>query len=286
MTRAVSLLYHDVVEGGRFDASGRPGNTARRYKLTLPLFEAHLLAIAQHARVRPTTVLEGMVPEGAALDGTAIETIPRARGASGASVFLTFDDGGSSAYTHVAGRLEELGWHGHFFVTTGEIGAPGFLTPDQIRELHVRGHVVGSHSCSHPERMTHLEWPELVKEWRDSVAALEEILGDRVVVGSVPGGYYSSRVARAASEAGITALFTSEPTTSVRHVAGCRVFGRLSLHGDSPASLAGRFASFDRSVRARLWLQWNIKKALKLIGGRQYIWMSEQVFRLKEGARR
>ena len=65
---------------------------------------------------------------------------------------ITVDDGGVSYYTVVADRLERLGWRGHCFVTTDMIGQRGFLTRRQIRELDGRGHIIGSHSASHPTR--------------------------------------------------------------------------------------------------------------------------------------
>ena len=49
--------------------------------------------------------------------------------------------------------LERYGWPGYFFVATDWIGRPGFLNAAQFRELDSRGHVIGSHSCSYPERM-------------------------------------------------------------------------------------------------------------------------------------
>ena len=41
----------------------------------------------------------------------------------------------------VADELEQMGWRGHFFITSDWIGRRGFLTAGQIRELRRRGHV-------------------------------------------------------------------------------------------------------------------------------------------------
>ncbi len=75
-------------------------------------------------------------------------------------------------------------------MTTGCIGQPGFLTADQIRELDRRGHCIGSHSCSHPRRMSRLPWEQLVLEWKVSVQCLEELVRHSVTAASVPGGEY------------------------------------------------------------------------------------------------
>src|SRR5262249_60003963 len=67
---------------------------------------------------------------------------------------ITVDDGGVSYHRFIADRLEERGWRGHAFVSTDFIGAPGFLTASEIRELDDRGHIIGSHSASHPSRFS------------------------------------------------------------------------------------------------------------------------------------
>src|SRR5262249_51253399 len=143
--------------------------------------------------------------------------------------FITFDDGGVSAYDEVATLLDKRRWPGHFLITTDCIGRAGFLSKEQIRGLRKRGHVIGSHSCSHPSRMSECSWQQLIVEWHSSVAILSDILGEAVVVASVPGGYYSRAVAEAAARAGVRALFTSEPVIRHQQVDGCYVLGRYTL---------------------------------------------------------
>src|SRR4029078_6811863 len=99
-----------------------------------------------------------------------------------------------------------------------------------IRALHARGHVIGSHSCSHPARMALCDGEQMRREWEESGPVLSDILGVPVRAASVPGGYFSNRVADAAARAGIRALFTSEPTTRVWPRGGLPTFGRYSIH--------------------------------------------------------
>jgi len=61
-----------------------------------------------------------------------------------------FDDGGTSAVS-IGDALAVRGWKGHFFIVTGLIGSRTFLTGAEIRYLHSCGHVVGSHSDTHPD---------------------------------------------------------------------------------------------------------------------------------------
>jgi peptidoglycan/xylan/chitin deacetylase (PgdA/CDA1 family) len=240
--RAISLLYHDVVRPGDFGASGFGGGDADIYKLDLPEFELHLNAV--HSAIERS------------------RSFP---------VNLTFDDGGASAHEYVADRLERLGRRGYFFVTTDWIGKDGFLNPAQIRELHGRGHFIGSHSCSHPPRMSHCSRQQLEREWNNSVAILSDILGDRVELASVPGGYYGRNVAEAAADAGIRMLFTSEPQIQVGIVGGCTVLGRYTIQQGVKAATAAAIASGSLLPRYRQFAYWNAKKMVKRAGGNSWL---------------
>jgi peptidoglycan/xylan/chitin deacetylase (PgdA/CDA1 family) len=252
--KAISLLYHDVVDRDDWDSSGFPGPEAAKYKLPRQEFKAHLAAAAQAHVAGAITVQD-------VLRGTS-SAIP---------MLITFDDGGSSAVHPVADLLENLDWRGHFFITTGQIGKRGFMTPAQIRDLHERGHVVGSHSYSHPTRMSHCDDKKLAEEWTRSVEMLSDLLGEKIGIASVPGGYYSRRVAQSAAAAGVQILFNSEPTTRITRVSGCFVLGRYTVVRGMPARLSGRLASADGAARSRQWIFWNLKKTAKAVGGKHYL---------------
>ena len=140
---------------------------------------------------------------------------------------LTFDDGGSSFYHVIADLLEENGYIGIFFVTTSFIGNPGFLTVKELRELRKRGHIIGSHSHSHFNDMTVLNWDLAKAEWINSINLLETWLGERVLTASIPNGYSSKMVEKSAKSAGIQYLYDSKPTTEIRNHDGMTVNGRF-----------------------------------------------------------
>jgi peptidoglycan/xylan/chitin deacetylase (PgdA/CDA1 family) len=170
----------------------------------------------------------------------------------------------------VAGILEKHNWRGHFFVTTNFVGEAGFLDEDQIRDLHKRGHVIGSHSCSHPAWISKCTREELAREWGASVARLSDIVGTKVRCASVPGGFYSRAVAETAAAAGVEVLFTSEPTTRVHRVGNCVIVGRYAMERLSPQSALDLAAG---AVRPRLKqsILWQVKKAAKALGGRYWL---------------
>jgi peptidoglycan/xylan/chitin deacetylase (PgdA/CDA1 family) len=249
---AISIGYHDIV-----DERQRPPNDGSRhsgrYKLDRGHFRAHMDSIWRSS------------------GHPSVRVIDRRRVWLGETpLFLTFDDGAVSSYTIVAGELEKRGWRGHFFVTTDWIGRPDFLDPQQIRELHARGHVIGSHSCSHPARMSKLTWAELLKEWRQSCIILSDIVQEPVLTASVADGYYSRKVGQAAAAAGIQVLFTSEPSAKASVVDGCLILGRYSIQSRTPATVSGAIAARNRWPRLRQALLWQAKKPVKALAGESY----------------
>lgn len=251
--RAISLMYHDVVSRDERDSSGFPDADAALYKISPERFRKHIQSIHSATKTRPLTVFD--------LEGQPKTSNP---------FFLTFDDGGISAFTTIAGILEEAGWRGLFFVTAGCVGQKSFMNAAQIRELHRRGHVIGSHSLSHPLRMSHCTWDEMIKEWSVSIKMLSEIVGERVRVASVPGGHYSRQVAQSAAQSGIDLLFTSEPTASTRKVDDCTVLGRYVIRRWTSPEAAAAIASGSVAPRLRQTIFWNAKKILKAVGGDYY----------------
>ena len=239
-------MYHDVIDAGDFASSGFAGSGADRYKLDRGEFARHLDSIRCPVDTFGSEVA-GRIP-----------------------VYLTFDDGGASAHRIIARMLEERGWRGHFFVTTDRIGTPGFLDAGQIRDLAARGHVIGSHSCSHPRRISACSPGELRHEWTDSIAVLAQILESPVTIASVPGGFYSTAVGTTAADAGIRVLFTSEPTTRIDHVGDCLLLGRYGIWRGMPASVSGAIAAGALASRWRQSAWWAVKKAAKSIPGDPY----------------
>ena len=256
--RVISLLFHDVYASDPAE-SGFFSGAANRYKLTVEDFDTQLAGI-------------DAVRSDSAILATAITSRDDVNIRMGAAPFaITVDDGGASYYTTVAERLESRGWRGHCFVTTDFIGRRGFLDSNQIRELDQRGHVIGAHSASHPARFSTLPFHHISSEWTRSRVTLEDILGHPVDMGSVPGGYYSPVVARAASEAGIRVLFTSEPVTRVAVKNGCVLVGRFTIRQGDSGDLARRLVSASAGARSLAWATWNAKGLVKPLLGRSYV---------------
>jgi peptidoglycan/xylan/chitin deacetylase (PgdA/CDA1 family) len=249
--RTHALMYHDVVAGDP-DATGFVGPGAAQYKLPWAMFVAHLDFIRQLVNEPPDLVDDIL-----------------ARDVEAPSWSLTFDDGGASAF-EAGEELARRSWRGHFYVTTDLIGKSGFLDPSAIAELRAMGHVVGSHSASHPVRISSLSDHELLGEWQTSVGALSDLLAEDIRTASVPGGHYAPRVAALASRAGISTLFTSEPVRAPRRVDECLVIGRFLVKRNTGAREAAQAAAGRRVPWLRQYAGWNLRKPAKAIIGERY----------------
>ena len=177
MDKIEILMYHDVYRESPLE-SGFPSKGACYYKVSEGAFEQQVRAIASYEDDnRPT---------------------------------LTFDDGGTSFYTIIAPILEKYNLKGVFFIATDYIGTDGFMTGEQVRELAERGHIIGSHSCSHNADMGSMSFDERRREWTDSVKLLSEIIGQPITCISVPNGYVNYEDSVFFKELGITTVYTSK----------------------------------------------------------------------------
>jgi peptidoglycan/xylan/chitin deacetylase (PgdA/CDA1 family) len=232
MSLIAGFGYHDVTDAPR--ESGFQRNGAVPFKLGLAQFNEHLDRIAS-ASLMPALVTD--------VDLTG----------DGRHLLLTFDDGGKSAL-RTGEELCRRGWRGHFFISTGLLGRRTFLDASEVRHLRSCGHLVGSHSHTHPDIYRELDWERMVVEWRQSSDVLAQLLGEPCIAGAVPGGEISRSVLRSAATAGLRYLFTSEPWLRPRIVRGCWVLGRFcpkaSTSGDQIAELA-RFRGWTTKLLVR-----------------------------------
>jgi len=223
-----SLMYHEVTDDPTTSGFQRPGAFA--YKHPTATFAEHLTRIAG-APTAPGLVVDVDFDR------------------PGRSLLLTFDDGGRSALT-AAELLARHAWRGHFFVVTSLTGSRPFLDAAGIRALRSAGHLVGSHSHTHPNIFRAQSPARMVEEWRTSCDTIAQILGEPCVAASVPGGDISRRVLESASTAGLRYLFTSEPWLVPRRMGDCWVLGRYSVKASTSAARVAELVRFQGWTRA------------------------------------
>ena len=124
-------------------------------------------------------------------------------------VTLSFDDGNLSDVETALPLLIERGLSARFFVCAGRLGEPGFLAPDQVRELISAGMSVGSHGWSH-RSWRGLSDENLEVELGDARGRLEEVVQRPVRTASCPFGGYDRRVLGSLRSAGYERVYTSD----------------------------------------------------------------------------
>jgi peptidoglycan/xylan/chitin deacetylase (PgdA/CDA1 family) len=239
-TSVATFMFHEVTDDPTSSGFQRPG--AMAYKHSRQAFATCLDQIAT-APERPELV-------------TAVNLTRPDR-----HIFLSFDDGGRSALV-AAEELERRGWRGHFFIVTSLVGSQGFLATEEIRALRRRGHLIGSHSHTHPSIFRDQSPGRMVEEWRASCDLLAQLLGEPCVSASVPGGDISSRVLESARTAGLRYLFTSEPWLTPRRVGDCWMLGRYSVKVGTSAARVRELAQF------RGWTSALLRRRLKVLATR------------------
>jgi hypothetical protein len=230
--RISAFLYHEVVDNPAASGFQRP--SALSYKHSTDEFARHLEQIAS-APARVSLI-------------TQIDLTSPAR-----HLLMTFDDGGRSAM-YIADQIEARGWRGHFFVTTSLIGTRHFVSAQDVADLHRRGHLVGSHSHSHPDIFYALTAADMVREWRMSMDILSDIIGASIELASIPGGDMDLDTQLTAAEAGLRFLFTSERTVVPWRIRGLTCLGRVCPPKDcSPALIRelARFRGYRRQMLVR-----------------------------------
>ncbi|HET9386729.1 MAG TPA: polysaccharide deacetylase family protein [Gemmatimonadales bacterium] len=228
------LMYHAVTDDPRSSGFQRPG--ALPYTLTRAAFQRHLDTIAR-GPIQPQLVTDlGL--------GTTGNNHAR-------HLLLTFDDGGASAM-YVAEELARRQWKAHFFIITGRIGERTFLKPDEIRAIRSMGHLVGTHSHTHPDIFRNLPRELMATEWRVSRAILEGLLGEPCCAASVPGGDISRVVLESVAESGMRYVFTSEPLLTPARVGDTWILGRVILKAGVTAATIRELIAFRGWQRAQL----------------------------------
>lgn len=237
----VVLMYHDVIN----DTCLKTGfNTkgADYYKVSFNQFESQL-----------NTIIRYVTENNISLD----------------EIIFTFDDGGISAYEIVAPALEKRGLIGHFFIVSEMIGAPGFMATEQIKDLIARGHVIGSHSATHPPRFDALPHEDRLREWQMSLDQLQTISLHKVTEISIPNGYFVKDDVNFLKDLGITAIYNSTYGESYLDK-GISIYGRFAVTSKTSSDDIFRFLTCKSYRKCYIWKNRSLS-LLKRILGNNYL---------------
>lgn len=184
----------------------------------------------------------------------------------GRSITLTFDDGGVSFYSVIAPMLEANGLRGQFYIATDYIGTEGFMTEEQIRDLHQRGHTIGSHSASHPADFRSLTLAKRTDDWKKSIGRLSSILKVPVDEVSVPNGFLQKEDLPMFEQLGIKKIYTSK-IGEMRQYNDIQIHGRIGIDKGMTANQLADVLEERAYYRRLLAKQWILDATKMLLGG-------------------
>lgn len=181
----------------------------------------------------------------------------------------TFDDGGQS-FLWIAQQLSKKKLVGHFFITTAMIGHKGFLTETDIQEIDRLGHIIGSHSHTHPSNISKLAEEEIYEEFKKSIDILSSIIRKPINEVSIPNGYYTPKMVEIIKKLGCNVIYVSEPTSKVRTIQGIKIVGRFDLRSDLPIERYKDFLTNKSFLKRKKLIRWKVMKLVKYILGKNF----------------
>ncbi len=124
-------------------------------------------------------------------------------------LYLTVDDGNASDHELILPALQARNMTAQFFICSGRLDQPTFVSRKAVRELQAADMTIGSHGVSHrPWRG--LPDVELATEVVQSRRELEALCGQPVRSAACPFGAYDRRVLRTLRAAGYQQVYTSD----------------------------------------------------------------------------
>ena len=246
------LLYHALFEGRAH---------TEKYAVAMDTFDQHINYLSERGfeSISFNAFLDGFQPD------------PRKK-----YIIITFDDGNYSDYSIAFRILRRYGFVATFFVTVGRIGTRHYLDWDHLKEMVDGNMSIQSHSLNHLF-LSDLSKDNLSKELTKSKKILEDNLSLPVYFISLPGGFYSRRVLKAAQGAGYKGVATSRPGLNSLG----RLEGKFGLYKRFVITRKIRMDGFQEIVHAHLLFDaksqvvYRLKSmAKKILGSRGYymIW--------------
>lgn len=124
-------------------------------------------------------------------------------------IILTFDDGYEDNYTTMLPILEAHGMTAVVYVITNELGKPGYLTFDELKDMERRGLEIGSHTADHLPLIT-LDETTRRRQVRESKIYLEWSGLEPICSLSYPNGAFNAEIIKLLREENYLAAVTGE----------------------------------------------------------------------------
>ncbi|AID45008.1 Polysaccharide deacetylase [Candidatus Arthromitus sp. SFB-mouse-NL] len=145
------------------------------------------------------------------------------------TLVLTFDDGDKSSYDTVFPELQKRNLKASFFVTTRQLGERGYVTKDNLVEMHEAGQDIESQGHNN-EDFINTSLAQVHKSMYISKKILEETLNKPVLFLVYPNSSFNSEVIRVAQDVGYEWALSTEPGEFFDHY---MTMERVSIPGGS-----------------------------------------------------
>jgi len=122
---------------------------------------------------------------------------------------VTFDDCNASDVEAALPALQARGLKAHFYIVSDLLGKNGFLSVNDVRELHAAGMTIGNHGKLHRSWRGLAEW-QLREELVEARDRLENIISDKVSFAACPNGSYDRRVLKHLRKCSYQRVYTSD----------------------------------------------------------------------------
>lgn len=186
------LVYHKISDNFLPLPEGR--QPLRRFSVEKDVFEAQMQYIKKEGYT-PLTVRDLIKDEQRGI-------LPNK------PIAITFDDGWRSQYKNALPILTQEKIPGTFYIYTGVIGSPAYMTWEDLHYLISLNMEIGDHTRSHP-RLTKIAPSKLDEELLQSKAVLERNLHVPVTDFAYPYGAYNDSIIEALKKDGYSSGRTS-----------------------------------------------------------------------------
>ncbi|MCC6626395.1 MAG: polysaccharide deacetylase family protein [Chloroflexi bacterium] len=133
-----------------------------------------------------------------------------ARSCPARSVVLTFDDGYADNAIEALPVLQRYGFTATFYIVSGFVGRPGYLTWAQLEQVRDAGMEIGAHTVNHRD-LTAVTPAVARDEIVRSRQTLRERLGVPVASIAYPAGRYTPATIELVRQAGYESAVTTRP---------------------------------------------------------------------------
>ena len=174
-------------------------------------------------------------------------------------ITITVDDAGKGNFQFILPILREFDFQTYIFVPTkfisNENSKSSYMTESQIRTLSEEGHIIGSHSHTHPINISLLDQNEILEEWKKSKNILENITGKEILSCSIPGGFFTRKQIDILGQLGYDEIFNSVPTFKMKNIGTMNVNGRFSIERNTSNGQLNSILNMDYINQKKLELR-------------------------------